>query len=109
MFDKKQWQKEYGPKYYRKNRDKMIADAKVRMKRRKARIRLELAAAAGIDLADKMSIAQGARMLGVPRTTLWQWINGGMIRLSFHFTPGGKRFLYRSEVEAVIRETPHVH
>ncbi len=103
MAKRKDYYQRYGRKYYQKYRDKMIAAAKVRSMRRKARIRQELATAAGIDLADKISIAQGARMLGVPRTTLWQWINGGMIPLSFHFTPGGRRFLYRSEIEELTQ------
>ena len=108
MAKRKDYYQRYGRKYYQTYRDKKIAAAKVRSMRRKARIRQELAAAAGIDLADKISIAQGARMLGVPRTTLWQWIDRGMIRLSFHFTPGGRRFLYRSEIDSLVQSTANV-
>ena len=61
----------------------MIADAKVRVKHRKARLRAQVAAQAGIDLADKIPIIEGARMLGVPYSTLHYWISQGQDRTGY--------------------------
>ena len=108
MAKRQNYYQKYGRKYYLKYRDKLIAEAKVRVERRKARLRAQVAAQAGIDLADKIPIIEGARMLGVPYSTLRYWISQGHISLSFHFTPGGRRFLYRSEVEALIPEKNNV-
>jgi hypothetical protein len=109
MAKRKDYYQRYGRKYYEKYRDKMIAAAKVRSMRRKARIRQELAEAAGINLDDKIPIIEGARMLGVPYSTLYYWISNGLIPVPFHFTPGGRRFLYRSEIENLTQRKTNVY